>query len=73
MRDWIEAKVASTKLDHLSFFRSAFFWNFQKMYEPRTDVMKYKEQGIIPLYVANYVRFLQALEGKRNEKRPRLP
>ena len=67
MHDWIEKRVKDSRLEYLVFFRRAYFWNFEKIYEPRDDVLNYKASGVIPLYLAKYVRYLQTLEGKRRD------
>lgn len=65
MEHWIDTYLEKHRLDVFSFFRSAYYWCFQEALTSRTDSNNYKAHKIIPIYVGNYVRFLQQLEEQR--------
>ena len=45
--------------DEHSFFRSAYYWRFEKVLESDTDALQYRLYAVVPKYVEEYVRHIQ--------------
>jgi len=58
----IHALIARNKITDTQFFRSAYMWFFQKDADVSGDVLAFRVQGAIPLYVRNYMGYIHSLE-----------
>lgn len=53
-------KMRQLKADELTFFRIAHVWAFGTDPDLHDDVAQFKLHGIVPVYVRNYLKTLQA-------------
>lgn len=62
MHLWLADRIARLHTDARYFFRLAHQWRFGKDADVTRDVLEYKQAGIIPVYVREYVCNIQRKE-----------
>lgn len=60
---YLKHAIQQSGNDEHSFFRSAYYWKFQKVLTSDTDALQYRLHAVMPKYVEEYVVHLQ---GKAN-------
>lgn len=56
---YLTQKIREIEGGDKSFFTSAYIWRFNKIVDISGDVLAYRVQGFIPLYVSEYVKHIQ--------------
>lgn len=57
----VQLCIDRLKANTMIFFQTAYNWKFKKFHDCITDVVAFKEYGVVPPYLLEYV---EHLEGK---------
>jgi hypothetical protein len=58
----IHALIEKNKISDTQLFRTAYVWSFGKDANVSGDVLAFRVQGAIPLYVRLYMGYIHSLE-----------
>lgn len=56
---YLKEAIRKSGNDEHSFFRSAYYWRFEKVLTTDTDALQYRLHAVVPKYVEEYVHHLQ--------------
>lgn len=62
MHLYLAQKMQALSLEPYYFFRLAHIWRFKKEVDVARDALEYRQAGIIPPYVREYVQHIQESE-----------
>lgn len=60
----LKEMIRRSGTDETGFFASAFFWKYGKHKDTYTDAFFFRTDGRIPDYVCDFVKHLEAKNGK---------
>ncbi len=61
---YLKYLITQSGNDEYAFFRSAYYWKFNKVCNSDTDVVQYRLHAIVPSYVREYVENIQKQRAK---------
>lgn len=59
---YLKHAIAQTGNNEHDFFRSAYYWRFQKVLCSDTDAIQYRLHAVVPKYVEEYIHHIQSKE-----------